>query len=236
VIASVATRIIASELTGRITAEVIPRLHSELLAILEDDSRVQLQGDSLVLHLGGTFDTVFERLGIDPPAAADGRPRGEFVLIEDAGYLRQASFFVQNRQEFLFAMLIAAAVSFGIAAWSIRDLRSTVHKLSLVLMAVGIVTLLVLLISNWVLSSAMEERVALRELVKSLEVNYERQSMLLVLLGAIGIAATDVRIQRFAGNLTRRATRGGASTVERYGAGRVLLAAAAAVVVLVFIF
>jgi hypothetical protein len=100
-IANVATHIIALDRTGQITREVIPVLHAEFVAILEDDdSRASGEKSYLVLHLGGTVDTVAQRLEVQlPPSEGGGSSRGDVVLIEDASYLQLASVLVKNRQE-----------------------------------------------------------------------------------------------------------------------------------------
>jgi hypothetical protein len=239
VVANIATRIIGSELTGQITREVVPTLYTELLAILEDDDRrLGVQGDSLVLHMGGTADAVFQRLGIEPPASEGGgtSAHGDFVLVKDASYLGLTADLVKNRQEITIAMLIGAVASLGGAAWKIRNGREALQKISIVVVAVGIMTLLVVLISNWLLADLFEENVGWRELIKSFEVNLEQQSIALILIGAVGIMLTEAGVRRFIMDAYSNAVRAGNVLVERYGLGRLLLIAASAVVIFVLIF
>jgi hypothetical protein len=238
VIAKVATRIIASERTGRLTSEVIPALHTQLVAILEDDdSRLGVEGDSLVLHLGGTAESVAQRFGIQlPPSEGGGSSRGDVVLIQDASYLEMASVLVKNRQELTLVMLVGAVASFGVAAWRIGNVRETLQKASIVLLAVGIFTLLALLVSNWILSDVFSERIAARELLKSFEVNLQKQSVLLVILGAIGIATTDASVRRVAVDAYNGVVKGSRTALDKYGLGRLMLVAAAVIIILVLVF
>jgi hypothetical protein len=237
VIANVATRLMASELTGQIAAEAIPRLHSELLAILEDDeTRLAVQGDSLVLNLGGQAEKLAARLGIErPEAEGGGSPSGEVVLLEDATYLELTSVLVKNRQEITLVLLIGALAALALAAWRIRNASVTLRRVSIVAVAVGVFTVLVVLVSNWILADVFPHRVVARELLKSAEENLVKQSLLLLVLGAVGIAATDAGVRKLA---VEGYSNGGAAVsgaIERMGIGRLMLLAAAAAVVLVLL-
>jgi hypothetical protein len=237
-IADIATRFIASERTGRLASDVIPVLHTELVAFLEDDDkRLQLQGDSLVLHLSGTVDNVGERLGV-PLGQSEGGdgPEGDVVLIKDATYLQLTSDLVKNRQEITLALLVGAIASLGVAAWRIGNITQALQKVSIVLVAVGVASLLALLVSNWILADVFPDRIVIRELLKSFEANLEKQSLILVILGAIGIATMDARARHFALNTYNGAVNSGSSAIGRIGVGPLMLAAAALIIILVLIF
>jgi hypothetical protein len=98
-------------------------------------------------------------------------------------------------------------------------------------LAVGLVTLLILFISNRVLEGAAEERIVLRELVRALEVNLRYQSVALAVLGACFVLLADDRFRRRIDALDTRA----AALLSRVDASVAVPVAAVALVILLII-
>jgi hypothetical protein len=76
---------------------------------------------------------------------------------------------------------------------------------SFVLIAVGLITLAILFISNVLREGAAEEQLVLREFVRSLESNLRVQSGALVVVGGLMVTVSSRGGQRALNNLASRA-------------------------------
>jgi hypothetical protein len=122
------------------------------------------------------------------------------VLVDDTTGLRQASTFMKIRDELIFGLFVATVLLLSLAIFGSTGRRKGVLKASYTVIIVGALTLLIILIANMVLSSAAEERVVVREIVKAVQSNLQLQSLALLILGLCGVALADTRI---AGGLQR---------------------------------
>jgi hypothetical protein len=193
----VSSRLLSSDVTADARDAVVRNLHEQVIATLEgdDDRALQAQGDNLVLDLRPIIGRVFERVGLPMPARlqqAGAEGKGVIVLVEDSQGLGAASFFVSNRVVFIVLALLAAIASLAGAVWLSRDRMRGISHAGFAVATAGVLTLLLIVIGN---SFIPEERVALRELVHSLEANLRKESILLLAVGAIIALGTDPGIR-----------------------------------------
>jgi len=221
-IETITLRILESEFSGAFRDTVLRTLHSNVIAVLEDRSvtGVGVEDDQVVLDLRGVIDRVFERIGIATPARLQNDPSfGQVVLVEDAGALQQASFFVKNRVEIAMGALLIAALLFGAAIFLSPDHRGGVLTCGYAIAGAGILTLLLLWGGDLWLQSSSDERTVLKNMVDSLASNLRLQSIALIVLGGCLIAVGDRRILRvLEGGWSQ-----GAAAVERFGVARTAL-------------
>jgi len=193
----VSQRLLSSGFTAELRSDVIERLHRRVVAILEsEDTALQVEGDDLVLDLRPVVTQLFERVGVSVPARvqeAQAEGRGVVVLMEDTSGLQAAAFFVRNRAVFVVIAFVLGLACFAGAVLMHTNRMSGVSRAGFAVATVGILTLLLVLVSNQFIP---DERIVLRELVQNLEANLRRQSIGLVLLGAIVVAVADPGVRR----------------------------------------
>jgi hypothetical protein len=231
---SVIRRLLDSDLVGTLVDDILRRLYAQVLAILEgQDTILQIQGNRLVLDLNEIIDRLFDRLNLTRPERLGGsQERGEVVLLNDSKPLQQASFFVENRGWIMFGLVAGAVVSLGVAATSQPGGWRRLVLPAGVLVAVGLISLVLVLIALAVLESVGGERVVLVEMVEALARNLEHQSILLVIVGAVVLAMTDHRAREG----LSKGYAAVAERVEAFGAWRLLIIVGAVAALLLYIF
>jgi hypothetical protein len=226
-------RLLDSDLVGTLVDDVLRRLYEHVLAIVEDqDTVLQIQGNRLILDLNEMIDRLFERLNLARPERLGGlEERGEVVLLNDSKPLQQASFFVVNRGWIMFGLVAGAVVSLGVAGASQpRGWRRLVLPAG-VLVAVGLISLVLVLIAIAVVESVEGERAVLIEMVEALARNLEHQSILLVIVGALVLSMTDHRAREgFSKGYSAVAER-----VEAFGAWRLLIIVGAVAALMLYL-
>jgi hypothetical protein len=200
-IQALARRLLGTDLVGQLSERTLRALHGRLVAILEDDdTHLAVQGDSLVLDLGEIRQRIFDRVGISGERLGGAAQRlgadGTVVLLEDTTGLRQASFFVQNRVLFMWLAFALSLVALAAAVLLSRDRQRAIVVLGYTIVAVGLITLLVLFVSNVVLEDVEPDRIVLQELVRAMEANLRYQSVALAVLGACFVLLADDRFRR----------------------------------------
>lgn len=228
----VTLRILASDLLSSEDGTLIAALHERVIALLEDDGLIRAQDNQLVLDLGGITDRVFDRMGVEPServqTALD--ERTEVVILEDATRLNRASFFVRHSEGLTIGLLIAALVGLG-AGWALApNRRLGFLACGVALILVGFVALLGVLASEMLVESNTPGRVLLHHLVDGFEQSLRRQSALLVVVGAVAAASTDLRVRGYAASARDRSS----EAVQRVGVVPSLLAGSAVLLVALF--
>jgi hypothetical protein len=228
-LARVGVRVLAADATASIIETIVERLHARLLAILEDDeSLLHAEGDTLVIDVGTVLRQVVDRLGVAMPQRLEDPSAGELVLVEDTTVLQQTSTLVRNRGVLQFGLLGLAAVAFTGAVFAAPERSRGLSRVAMVLILTGVVTLAAIFIGNQALRAAAEERLLLRELVRSFESNLRLQALLLVVLGGAILAATDPRMRGHLENANESIR----TAISRIGTGPAVLMAAGAIVLL----
>jgi hypothetical protein len=208
VVEGIVRRLLDTQLLGDAREAVLLTLHRHMIGFLEDrdENLVDIQDDQLVLDLRTTFNGLLDRVGVEPArlGGSDGRiadgSRGRIVLVENADALKPASFFVKNRTAIAACTLAASVVVFGAVIFFSSDRRRAALWTAYAVLGVGLLTLLVVFLSNQLLGSAAEERIVSRELVKALGSNLELQSLALMVLGACGVGLLERRIRAAIGS------------------------------------
>jgi hypothetical protein len=230
---SVIRRLLDSDLVGTLVDDILRRLYSQVLAILEDqDTVLRIQGNRLILDLNEIIDRLFDRLNLARPERLGGsQERGEVVLLNDSKPLQQAAFFVENRGWIMFGLVAGAVVSLAVVATSQPGGWRRLVLPAGVLVAVGLISLVLVLIAIAVLESVEGERIVLIEMVEALVRNLEHQSILLVIVGALVIAMTDHRAR----DGLSKGYSAVAERVEAFGAWRLLIIVGAVAALLLYV-
>ena len=219
----VSLRVLSSDITNDVRDDVVRNLHEQLSPRWKatTDKALKAEGDSLVLDLRPIVERVFERVGLPIPARLQqAGAEGKGVVVSgrrQSGPWCCVVFRQQPRRIFVLALLAAIACLAGAACSSKDPMRGISHA-GFAVATAGVLTLLLIVIGN---SFIPEERVALRELVQSLEANLRKESVLLLAVGAIIALGTDAGIRA---NVAA-ARRDIGAHVQRVGTGTSLLLA-----------
>ena len=233
-IQQVAERVLASDRAQGAMDTAIAAMHQQVLDLLENNKkRLKVEGGAIVLDLGGSLSGITNRLNISAGGQQGGaNGAGQIVLMKNVNGLKQASSLVQNRVAIAAAFMVAAVVLFALAILVRRDHRRGFELMGYAVVAVGLLTIIVLFLSNLLLQSQAEQRTVARELVRGLEANLRWQSMGLAVLGLCIALLGNLRVR---GWLARSETQT-AAAVESFGVVRAAvigLGGAAAVLLLV---
>jgi hypothetical protein len=228
--------VLSSELIGSVRNGVLGRLHDQLLAFLENERGLtEFQGDALVLDMRDQVNRVLDRLGIDPPEALGGGEgqgeAGTIVLLEDASALRQASWFVQNRAEIIIGLIVLALLCFAAIVLLRRPNSRGFWLVGAIVLAVGLISLFAVPLTNLILGEVMPERIVLQEFVRELLGNLRWQSVVLAILGAIAMVLTDRSVRAHIGQAGNAAV----NTVQRVDSTLLLAIAGVLVILLLLI-
>jgi hypothetical protein len=231
-LAQVTERLLETDLAGNLVEGVVRNLQAQVVAVLEDRSAVEITGRRHRTEPPGHRSRLFERIGIEPPQ----RVQRSWAKTARwcwsttppvCGRFRSWSQSHVVSSAFLFLGFAAFAGAVVAAPESRRGLRLVGYSV----LAVGLVTLLVLLISNEVLKSVAEQQLVVRELVSALEDNLRWQCAGLLVLGASLVVLADEGILAGMDRLSAR----GEEALRRFGAGRAILIAAAVLAVVLFL-
>ena len=129
---------------------------------------------------------------------------------------------------FIVLALLAAVACLAGAALVIGDHMKGLSRAGFAVATAGVLTLLIVAIGNTFIP---DERVVLRELVQALETNLRKESVLLLMVGAIIALGTDAGIRA---NLAS-ARSSISSQMQRVGTGTPLLLALGAAALLLFV-
>ena len=226
-LSELALAVLQSEASADARQALVRRLHSRVLATLEGDGEyLRINGDSLVLDLQPPLERLFERLSVRPPAALQQDDFAQIVIVEDSRPLQRTALLVQARQELLSAFIVIAIGAFVLTVLIARDRSRALQACGVALIAVGLGTLVAVLLSNLALETRAGERVVLRGLVTAFERELKVQSVILIGVGVLMTAVVDPRVRSHAQGLERQSRRG----LQRFGAVPSLLVATALLV------
>jgi len=206
---NLALAVLRSEASANARETLVARLHSRVLATLEGDTEyLRVNGDRLVVDLRPPLELLFERLRVAPPEALQRPDFAQIVIVRDSRPLQRAARFIQARDELLATFGTISIAAFVLTILVARDRSRALQASGFAVIAVGVVTLAAVFLSNLALETGAEERIVLRGLIGAFERDLKVQSAILGGVGALMVAAVDPRVRGYVHGVGQRSREG----------------------------
>jgi hypothetical protein len=185
----IVVRVLESDRFAQLRTRVLEIFHTNLIRVIENDNDL-LSTDSgtLTIDLRPVLQEVADQLGLSEDSALVARldlPEDAGVIEVNQGAIAWSYAIAAAFQELIIIVLVAAVVCMAIAVIIARERRKTLRNVAIAVAAVGLITLIGLAISRYIIGEVAQSTDAARNLFDIVAATWQNQSFALLILGLL---------------------------------------------------